>query len=311
MFLFYYLIWIIPILLMLSTIILIMSSPSNDATSIILLLLAIVASIFLFYESKTMPYGSERMVWFLIINGIFALLSIVFSVISFNDLEEEFGWFYIVLLVLSLLCEINLGGRLHYLNSQIEAPTETVQSRPDTPELYLGKDIARLEKKIQDLAILREKLEKKKSGVVNSKEIFSEEIQNHEIELLSGCEENNSCGTSYEQAMKDTNIRDIVMLIQKKKAYRDKLEDIEYQLAKAIQETNTLEANVKADMLLIRTVGGKDTAALVDEINRVVKQYSPFTKQQYAINPKELDLERPEEIWDNLTAGNGDKKSEE
>jgi hypothetical protein len=219
----------------------------------------------------------------LLVNLVFYVVFILFYIVNFFE-GRKYGIktiqvLAVIMIIPSILCDVGIF-------------------RDYSKEVREKNYIPNLQEKIGDLSQLRDKLAVNKVKITKTKEEFLGDIKSHLKEIDDECKGTNLCTLGYQQvAKKNATIYNDIVLIQKKKAYANKLHGIELQLTRAIKESELLSETAKADLKMVRAVGGKDTSNLIDEINHALKEYSPFT-EEYVVDPKQLELEKPEEIWD-------------
>ncbi|MCX6744623.1 MAG: hypothetical protein NTX82_03825 [Candidatus Parcubacteria bacterium] len=159
----------------------------------------------------------------------------------------------------------------------------------------------RLERKVNELSDLRQRLQGKKQEVAQLQLKYQGEIDSLVKEIKDEQRINNV--QSYSHAQQLPKITYDLSLIQSKKVYIAKLQETGTKLQYGTNELEFLERRAIDDLRMVKTFNRKEVESLVADINNVIAKYLPEAGE-LAIEVDPNSMQSPEQIWDQINAGN-------
>lgn len=153
---------------------------------------------------------------------------------------------------------------------------------------------SRIEKKIEQMSELRQKLLEKNRQIIRTVEEYKTDINSLKEEIQS--EKEKYSINTFRQANGNQRIVYDLSLIQRKIAYINKLVEINKRVIQGIEELEFLERQSADDLKIVRVIKGEEIKSIIEGIDIVIEKYSPDAKQlQIEINEKNLPSQ--EQIW--------------
>lgn len=194
-----------------------------------------------------------------------------------------------------------------------EAVNKEVPPEPKIPERQLKQAVKKktsaksparpltvkeLTAKINSLAKLKKRIEKKKRETVRTREEYYDDIGRYKKEILE--EKRLSRGiNSYAEAIRSKRINSNLSLIQRQLAYVEKLTELEYRLNMGSEELLYLEREARADLEIVKVLQTKDQ--LISRIDRALHDYHP-NSERFALSKGKLNLKSTESIWNDIVS---------
>lgn len=163
-----------------------------------------------------------------------------------------------------------------------------------------------IEKKISDISTLRSNLDNKRTEINRLKGTYQKEIGYLEEEILMVKKENRIY--TYGKASENRTINYDLSLIRIKKAYIQRLDEIQGRIVEGNEELLFLERKAMTDLGMVKVLGDDEAKKILESINLTIDKYLPAAGE-IVIDQKDLEFTPPNQIWDDIMKR--EKKREE
>ncbi|MBN1325430.1 hypothetical protein JW977_00400 [Candidatus Falkowbacteria bacterium] len=151
-----------------------------------------------------------------------------------------------------------------------------------------------LEVKVKEVKKLKKALEKKIIEVRDLRSEYSNSVANLKGEILAESRAHNI--VYYDQAIRNQRISYDLVLIQRKRAYIIKLDEISVRLKRGVVELEFIQRQTEDDVRLVAVLKNEKVNQIISDINEVISRYLPDTsKLEINIDPSEMQT--PQQIW--------------
>ena len=156
--------------------------------------------------------------------------------------------------------------------------------------------IKRLEKRLNRVASLNDKLEKKIEEIKTTRHEFKAEIDRNRYLITKKQQEINL--SSYEQGLQNQEIKTSLKIIQVRLAHVSQFERVSLLMSQGRFELKYLEDRFYSDLRAIEVIGLEQINALIKEIKTVIDKYEPYLDE---LDSNEVDDIVPlETIWNDI-----------
>ena len=166
-----------------------------------------------------------------------------------------------------------------------------------SPKVYKNEKQEELWEKLSDINELYLKLWSKLVDVTSLHQRFQEGNENLMQEIYEIKKENKI--KTYEEAVKVPRIRKNFLLIQRRTAYMEKVEQIGMRIIDGMEELVYLKRKTQDDIELVGVLGEEEIDGLVQNINQALEKYMPDAGE-LVIDVEGVELKSTEEIWKDI-----------
>ncbi|MCK5211967.1 hypothetical protein KAJ89_04660 [Candidatus Parcubacteria bacterium] len=168
----------------------------------------------------------------------------------------------------------------------------------DKVDIFQGRlSKEKIQKKINDLEDLQEKIFEKKEQVTSLQSKYKNQIIDLKKEV-STLQTRNKID-AYSRAIEHPRIRHNLVLMQKKLAYLEKLNQINVRLIYGNEELIYLQRDAQTDIDMVEVIDEKFIKELLDRIDKAIAEYLPDAGKLY-IDASDIELKSQEEIWQEI-----------
>jgi hypothetical protein len=228
---------------------------------------------------------------------ILTLLSFLgFLLYLYSGFKDKRNYNYDIELLIYSLGGLLVFAAIAYFVSGPAGYKKTIKQKIHHTTHFYSQDV-KLEKKVKELADLRTRLIAKKSEVKRLQVEYKSNIKDLTKEIKA---EKRSAGIrSYEQAQNHPRILYDLSLISRKRAYIEKLKEVEKRLNHGTYELEYLERQAIDDLKIVQTLGDDEVEDLIEDINKVIAKYLPES-DKLAIEVDPDSMKTPKQIWQEI-----------
>lgn len=232
-----------------------------------------------------------------IIIATLAILGVIglFIAIRMKLNKENVGGLVLIcfLLIFPCLATFTLWGAGYF------APKgQPVEQKADEGE-SAKPAVEKLTEKLEKVAGLKRDIEKKRSEVNSLIADFVKGIDSLKTDINYRREAKGI--RAFSQAVQDQQIKNNLSLMQRKLAYKERLQEIEDRLAAAHHDLEYMESKTNDDLKMSTVLSKEEMNRIVEQIESVLSKYAPETKE-LVINEADMKTRSEKNIWDSIAS---------
>jgi hypothetical protein len=158
----------------------------------------------------------------------------------------------------------------------------------------------RLQEKLKEIRKIRGSIEIKRDEVSKVKIDFVIGINMLKIKVINRKEAEGI--STLRQAMQDQEIKNDLLLMQSRAAYRDRMQEIEDRLSAAHCDLLYIENKTSDDLKVATVLSKDDMKRIVAQIEVILSKYAPETKKLVINDETDIKMKPVENIWTSLAS---------